>query len=188
MNRFLGALSMRGTFETDFWRTMEREWYARGHTTDTTRTTTTKRDVKVYPNQAAAGLRTTAPDLAQFVIMLNQGGMYDGQRILESATVDRFLGRDGVSGVGVREAACSDTGSMQLGIRADQQTMSDEMFWHGGLHNGYRTFLYGMPQQQTGLVLLLTGALRTGGSQFTDTEALRFEIKDAVGNAYGWSF
>ncbi|MEM6325718.1 MAG: serine hydrolase domain-containing protein [Bacteroidota bacterium] len=189
MRQFLQSMDMRrSTFATDFWQTMRRESFARGHSTDTTRTTTTKRDITIYPNQAAAGLRATASDLARFVIMLNQGGVYDGERILQSATVDRFLGRDGVGGTGVREATCSDRNSMQLGIRANQQTRSDEMFWHGGLHNGYRTFMYGMPQQQTGLVLLLTGALRTGGSQFPDTEALRFEIKDAVANAYGWSF
>jgi CubicO group peptidase (beta-lactamase class C family) len=188
MDRLLSALNARGTFDTDFWRTMQREWFARGHTTDTLRTATTKRDLTVYPNQAAAGLRITAPDLAQFVIMLNQDGVYDGQRLLDGATVDQFLGRDGVSGVGVREATCRSGSSMQLGIRANQQTMNDEMFWHGGLHNGYRTFMYGMPQQQTGLIIFLTGALRSGGSQFPDTEALRIEIRDAVASAYGWSF
>lgn len=188
MDRFLRALNTRGTFRTDFWRTMQREWYARGHSTDTTRTTTSKRGVKVYPNQAAAGLRITATDLANFVIMLNQGGVYDGERLLASATVDQFLGRDGVgAAMGVREAACTND-TMQLGIRARRQTQNSEVYWHGGLHNGYRTYMYGMPQQQGGLIVFLTGAFRSNGSQFRDTESLRNEIRNAVASAYGWRF
>lgn len=189
MDDFFDALSMRRSMvDNGFWQRINRFWFAYGHSTDSTRTTTTKRGVKLYPNQAAAALRTTPSDLAQFVIMLNQGGMYDGQRILDSGTVDRFLGRDGVGGTGVREAACSDTDSMQLGIRAEDQTMNAEMYWHGGLHNGYRTIMYGMPQQQAGLVIFLTGAYRPAWSQGRDVENMRLEIKEAVRSAYGWTF
>jgi CubicO group peptidase (beta-lactamase class C family) len=191
----LDALSMeRSTFDTGFWRTADPAWFARGHRTDSTRTTTSKRNVKIYPNQAAANLRSTPSDLAQFVIMLNQGGVYRGRRLLANRTVDLFLGRDGTNGVA--DSACDDAARgmmsnrrdglrMQLGISARDQNTPGELFWHRGLNDGYRTIFYGTPQQRGGLVIFLTGSFGEW-SQGRDVENMRLEIKNAVENVYGW--
>jgi CubicO group peptidase (beta-lactamase class C family) len=47
---------------------------------------------------AHAGLFGTAPDLARFAQMLLNGGVYDHQRIVSRATLDRFTRRANVPG------------------------------------------------------------------------------------------
>ena len=158
--RLLDALDMDlSTFDNDFWETIRRERFAFGHTVDTLRSVAVKTAVRLHPNQVAAALRTTARDLAQFVIMLNQDGEYDGEQILEAATVDRYLGRDGSLGSpGVSQAACAARGAMRLSINARFTTnRNDDRFYHGGLHNGYRTRMWALPGRRGGLVILSTG-------------------------------
>ncbi len=181
MGRLLDDLNMRSsTYRTDFWERMLRERFAHGHTTFLN--TINKTLVRVYPNQAAANLRTTATDLAQFVIMLNQDGMYDGRIILQAQTVDQFVGRDGIGPqMGVAEAACAENVAMQLHINSwNLGSMSnDEIVYHGGLHNGYRTYMYSLPQREEGVVILSTG-------EAADAAAFSTEIRDALESTYGW--
>ncbi|MDX1440336.1 MAG: serine hydrolase, partial [Rubricoccaceae bacterium] len=191
MERLLDDLGMRlSTFKRDFWEGLRRERFAFGHT-DNADGSLNKTEVKIYPNQVAANLRTTVLDLANFVIMLNQGGMFDGQQLLEAATVDQFVGRDGIDEfgpplravVGVAEAACAIGGTMRLGIRSDNLGDANETFFHGGLHNGYRTGMYGYPQRQLGLIIFLTGDAGVDGI-VDKTQALRQEILQSFWNAY----
>jgi CubicO group peptidase (beta-lactamase class C family) len=125
--------------------------------------------VKAFPNKAAAGLTTTVQDLAHFVIMLNQGGTYAGRRVLRQETVDRMLKRDGAGGSSLAEQQCNRLRNMGLGMRVDDRGTSMETFLHGGLHNGFRTFIYGLPEKDAGLVLLMTG-------EQDDANDLRAEI------------
>jgi len=178
--RLLDALDMDlSTFDNDFWETIRRERFAFGHTVDTLRNVVTKTAVRMYPNQVAAALRTTARDLAQFVIMLNQDGEYDGEQILETATVDRYLGRDGSFGnPGVSQSACAARGAMRLSINARMTTIrNDDTFSHGGLHNGYRTRMWAMPERRGGLVILSTGGA---------TSTFLNELNASASAALGW--
>jgi CubicO group peptidase (beta-lactamase class C family) len=177
--RLLDALDMRlSTYDNDFWETTRRERFAFGHDVDTFRVVS-KTAVRLYPNQVAAGLRTTARDLAQFVIMLNQDGEYDGERIIEAATVDRYLGRDGGgSPPGISQSACTTRGDMRLSINARRAAATiDDRFYHGGLHNGYRTRMWALPNRRAGLVILSTGG-------FTGT--FMDELDRSASAALGW--
>lgn len=177
MARLLDDLNMRNsTFRTGFWESMQRERFAWGHVTNAAK------DIRIYPNQAAANLRTTASDLAQFVIMLNQDGMYNNQIILERTTVDQFVGRDGVGApIGVAEGACLENVTMRLHIFGSNlgSTMNNELVYHGGLHNGYRTYMYSLPQREEGVVILITG-------QADDAKAFSSEVRNSLESAYGW--
>ncbi|WP_412069838.1 serine hydrolase [Rubrivirga sp. IMCC43871] len=180
VQRLLDGLGMsRSTFRRDFHERIPEGSLAFGHLIAGDGEVLTMRH-QAYPNQAAAGLRATASDLARYIILLNQGGVYDGERLLEATTVDRFLGRDGVgAATGVAEAACGGRRSMRLGIYSAGLDTENERYWHGGLHGGFRTYLRGLPRQQGGVVILITGTL-------DDANAMRDEIRAALRAAYGW--
>ena len=180
VQRLLDALGMtRSSFRRDLLGRIPKGALASGHRVDDDGRVHAMTH-RVYPNQAAAALRTTASELAQFVVLINQGGRYGGRQLLDSTTVDRFLGRDGGgTPPGVAEAACDAAGTMQLGVRASDQGSLNEEFWHGGLHNGYRTLMVGLPRRQAGFVMLGTG---NQGA----VDALGNEIRSAIRAAYGW--
>jgi len=112
--------------------------------------------MKGSPNRAAASLTSTAMDLARFLIMLNQNGEYAGRRVLRSETVDRLLKRDGGPGAPLAEQQCSDLGTMGLGMRVRNVGAPEERYWHRGTHNGFRSFIWGFPPRQSGLVLMMS--------------------------------
>lgn len=132
--------------------------------------------VYAYPNKAAAGLTTTVMDLARFVIMLNHDGRYSGQ-VLSGPTVARMLKVDAAVGSSLAEQECADLGTMGLGMRVGNRGDDDEMFWHGGLHNGFRAGIYGYPRADRGLIFLMTG-------DRDDTSKLRAELRDRFNAVY----
>ena len=158
MRRLLSDLEMiHSTFDTP---RPDRSNYARGYDVDEN---DTDRDcggtcpVKAYPNQAAASLTSTVMDLARFVIMLNQGGEYAGRRVLRDETVNRMLKRDGTSGSSLVEQQCISPGTFGLTMQVRNSGANNERFWHRGTHNGFRAHIYGWPQRDIGLILLMTG-------------------------------
>jgi len=112
--------------------------------------------VYAYPNKAAAGLTTTAMDLARFVNMLNHDGR-SGGRVLSETTVAQMLKVDDAVGSSLVEQQCDDPNTMGLGMRVRSRGGDDEMFWHGGRHNGFTTGIYGYPRVDRGIVILMTG-------------------------------
>lgn len=123
-----------------------------------------------YPNKAAAGLTTTVLDLASFVIMLNQNGRFMGRQIVDGATVERMMRQDGAAGSTLVEEQCAKPTNMGLGVRV-RTDPNDQRFSHGGVHNGYRTGIYGYRTKRAGLVILMSGDRAPTG-----TGALRSEI------------
>ena len=57
--------------------------------------------------------------------------------------------------------------------------MNNELVYHGGLHNGYRTYMYSLPQREEGVVILITG-------QADDAKAFSSEVRNSLESAYGW--
>ena len=155
--RLLSDLNMRSSTFDDRSLPTLMDRYARGHSSDSTNTVITKKDVLIFPNKAAANLKTTATDLAQFVIMLNQGGEYAGRRVLREETVNRMLRRDAPMGSTLVEQNCTSPGTSGLAME-----ISNSGFWHSGSHNGFRTYIFGYPLKDAGLILLMTGRKPNG--------------------------
>jgi hypothetical protein len=68
---------------------------------------------------------------------------------------------------------------MRLSINAARSNVApnDDRFYHGGLHNGYRTDMWALPGRRGGLVILSTGGL---GGTFLN------QLDSAASAALGW--
>jgi CubicO group peptidase (beta-lactamase class C family) len=111
-----------------------------------------------HPESAAAGLYTTASDLARFVIAINQGGVIGSQALIDDT---RY------------QALISDS----LGMPVSQQGTDDEQFGHGGSNRGFKCTFKGFPKKKAGY------AIMTNGDQGGD---LQGEIAAAIVRTYGW--
>ncbi len=111
-----------------------------------------------YPESAAAGLYTTATDLARFIIAINQGGTIGGQTLLDSAR---------------HQAMMTDS----LGMPTSGVGSADEAFWHAGSNAGFRCLFKGYPKKKAGYVILTNG---DGGDE------LYPELAAALVRTYGW--
>jgi CubicO group peptidase (beta-lactamase class C family) len=120
-------------------------------------------DRRQYPEFAAAGLYSTARDLARVIIMLNQDGVIGGTRILSTASRDSLV----ESGIGIFV-----NGGANITANAD-------FYAHGGTNSGFRSLLVGMPGAKAGVVVMTNGDA-LGGVTF------REELVQAVIDAYGW--
>jgi len=113
-----------------------------------------------YPEMAAAGLYSTAVDLAQVVRMLNNDGLVDGNQTLSQAGRDDMV----LNGIGI--------------FRGGSFASQSNFYTHGGTNAGFRCVLAGFPALGTGVVVMTNGD--AGGQTF------RVEIAQAVIDAYGW--
>ena len=115
-----------------------------------------------YPEMAAAGLWTTAPDLARFALEIEKA--YEGQsNLLSSDLAEQMLSyqSDEVYGLGVA-----------LGERG-----RDAKFWHSGSNAGYRCLFQDFPDLGQGVVIMTNGE---------NGLPLIGEIQRAVAQEYGW--
>ena len=93
-----------------------------------------------YPEFAAAGLYTTARDLAKLVIVLNNGGVVTGgDRLWDAAVTGQIF----------RRQSGSDQG---LGVRLW------DGYYHGGTNAGARAYLWGNRARDQGVVALFNGS------------------------------
>jgi CubicO group peptidase (beta-lactamase class C family) len=117
----------------------------------------------VYPEQAAAGLWTTATDLARFAIEVQRSIRGESNRVL-----DRVHAREMVTPVGVGDYAVG------FGMRAAGQ---GRYFGHGGSNWGFRGDLMAHTVKGYGYAALTNGD--RGGQ-------LIAEIRRRIERAYGW--
>jgi CubicO group peptidase (beta-lactamase class C family) len=117
----------------------------------------------VYPEQAAAGLWTTAEDLARFIVEVQQASAG-----LPSHVLDPTLAREMTTPVGV--------GPFGVGLMVDKRG-EGWYFSHGGSNRGFRGMIVGHTRKGYG-VAILTNA--DGGTAVTR------EIEARVAQAYGW--
>ncbi|NOX68628.1 MAG: serine hydrolase [Gammaproteobacteria bacterium] len=165
MGKLLRDLKMlSSTYVTPPDSTSER--YAFGHLGGVVQPTTAN------PELAPGSLTTTASDLARFVIAINKWG----DSLLSPELTRKFIGRSSD-----RLDFCRDPGEMALGIKysaGNGRVWGATRYWHGGLQAGYRTYMIGFPLQKSGLVVLMSTALRSG-------DTFRFELSRGVARAYG---
>lgn len=130
---------------------------------------------RIFPESAAAGLLTTAEDLARFVIMINEEGRIGRTRVLRSQSVEDMLD----SRLGRRMGPFDAQG---LGFRLNRaRTHQDFRYGHGGTNGGgFKALYYGYPNRRGGVVVLTNGSAANGS-------AFRRAVARAVASAYGWS-
>jgi CubicO group peptidase (beta-lactamase class C family) len=119
----------------------------------------------VYPEQAAAGLWTTAGDLARFVIELQRAGTGQQGKILH-----RDFARQMLAPVGV--------GDFAVGFRIVRKG-SEWYFYHGGSNWGFEARVIGHLRKGYGLVIM-TNAQGSGANLIEETQARIFD-------AYHWN-
>jgi len=118
----------------------------------------------IYPEKAAAGLWTTAGDLARFVIELARGGA--GQ---DGAVLHPDFARQMLAPVGVGEFAVGP----RIVRKGDQW-----YFYHGGSNWGFEARIIGHLRKGYGLVIM-TNAQGSGAALIEEMQARIFE-------AYHW--
>jgi len=117
----------------------------------------------VYPEQAAAGLWTTAGDLARLAVEVQKSAVGESNRVLSRTTVQEML-----SPVGV--------GSFAVGFVIDKEG-EGWYFSHGGGNWGFRCTLLAHKAKGYGLAIM-TNADRGGN--------VMAEISRRIQLAYGW--
>ena len=115
----------------------------------------------IYPEMAAAGLWTTAVDLARFVIEIQETLGGKGRGVISPAMVREYLTEQkGGSGLGI-------------GVEGNARTLR---FSHGGRDEGFDAFLYG-DAVGNGIVILINT---------NDNTRFMGRIMDYVARTYGW--
>lgn len=112
-----------------------------------------------YPEFAAAGLYTTAPDLARMLIMLNQQGQIGGKQVLSTNSADN-IAQNGV------------------GVFTNGFTTNNPYYTHGGTNRGFRSVIVGFPDIDAGVVVMT--------NRQNSTSSFRVAVAQAVIDAYGW--
>jgi CubicO group peptidase (beta-lactamase class C family) len=120
----------------------------------------------VYPELAAAGLWTTASDLAQVLIEVQRAIRGPNGKILTQASAHELIAPTGVGpfGVGFRILSPSSDGGWY--------------FWHGGSNWGFECRLFGHVRKGYGVVIM-TNSQGSGS-------ALLNELETRIFTAYGW--
>lgn len=115
----------------------------------------------VYPEKAAAGLWTTASDLAKFAIAIQQSNAGREKSFLSKNTVTQMLTPQSVGGPG-----------LGLFVEGDDRSGT---FEHGGVNNGFTSLL--RATKSPGAVLVIMTNSDNGGKVFGEIEQLVRESK-----------
>ncbi|WP_297334941.1 serine hydrolase domain-containing protein [Algoriphagus sp.] len=119
-----------------------------------------------YPEFAAAGLYTNAKELANLLLTINNGGVYKGRPVI------------------TKEHALKIQNGLGTNTRDPSINANNEYYCHGGVNNGYRSFIIGFPTindpdrriSSAGIVVLTNGS----------NTNFRYELANAIIEAYGW--
>jgi CubicO group peptidase (beta-lactamase class C family) len=116
----------------------------------------------IYPEMAAAGLWTTASDLARFAIGIQQALAGKSNPVISpSMTREMLTAQKGNSGLG-------------FGLGGSGETLS---FAHGGRDEGFDTFLMAYAESGQGVVIMVNANDNSGAVQ---------RMKDAVSREFHW--
>jgi len=149
------------TFSQNYPASWKREQQlAQGHS----RGEVTSPRVRLYPESAAAGMRSTVLDLAKFVIELNVGAVKGGKILGKTAMIDM-----------IRNSSLNGNGP-------SGSTLSP--YSHGGRQNGFRSMIRGYPNKQAGYVILTNAS---GPRNAVGADRLTQELEATLRRLYGWA-
>jgi CubicO group peptidase (beta-lactamase class C family) len=116
-----------------------------------------------YPEMAAAGLWTTASDLARFAIEIQKSKAGKSNKVLSAEMINQMLTiQSGDYGLG-------------LGIRGAGKALN---FSHGGSNNGFRCMMFAYAETGQGAVVMTNG---DAGGQLGN------ELLYSIAREYGWA-
>lgn len=101
----------------------------------------------------AGKLIITAPDLAKLLMMLCDGGQYEGGRLLKEQTALEMKTPQNTRG----SVLCDSGRGLMMNIIADDQVEGRTLYGHGGKANGMLCAAYFDPTDHTGVVMLTNG-------------------------------
>lgn len=124
-----------------------------------------------YPESAAAGAYSNVLDLARMIICINSGGTVYGIRSLGQTQIADLLTPHAITAEGVIYG---------LGVRLNRRNRRAGFgfkYQHGGTNAGFRAAFIGFPNRNTGVAVMTNG----------NDSSLRWDVANAVVNAYGWA-
>lgn len=147
-----------------------------------------------YGEFAAASLVARPIDVARFVIAVNEVAEDPAAAApLSNALVQQYLGRDNSIYSSTDYPVCADPSfggqTWGLGVRRATGWGGNEVYGHGGIHNGYRTRMVGIPGKQSGIVVFMTGDERLSDGDPETTDPLKAnlffnELRDIIVSNY----
>jgi len=97
------------------------------------------------PNYPDGMLRTSVVELAHFLIAYMQGGLYDGQKVLKSTTVQEIL-------------KLQTSLDHRQGLVWFKDTINGRIVWgHAGSDNGASARMWFDPENKVGVILMANG-------------------------------
>jgi CubicO group peptidase (beta-lactamase class C family) len=120
----------------------------------------------VYPEMAAAGLWTTASDLARFAIGIQRALAGDANPVLSQAMTRQMLA--------IQNPTLSDTDGLGLFVRGSGDALR---FWHDGRNEGFDALMMAFPNTGKGAVIMINA---------NDNRGTMADIIKAIAKQYAW--
>lgn len=127
-----------------------------------------------YPESSAYGLFTNAIDVANVIPMLNNGGTFNGRRILTTDLVETML-----TPINEKEKRTRGVGVMVTNFEDINENGTNFRYNNSGISTGFRNMFFGFPLQKTGVVVMSNGNAKDG-------PRFCFDVATAVMKTYGW--
>lgn len=123
----------------------------------------------VYPEMAAAGLWTTASDLARFMIAVQR--MYQGETnlVLSPASVREMLT--------VQNPGLSKTDGLGVFVSGSEKTFR---FWHDGRNEGFDALFVGLPNQRKGVAVMINANANGATKEAVNEVAKQYVWKTVI--------
>ena len=126
-----------------------------------------------YPESSAYGLYTTAEDMAQMLIMMNQGGRINGREFLPIEALEEML-----TPINHKEKRTRGIGFRVTDFAQVNNEGTNFKYWNSGANSGFRSLFFGFPMQKGGIVVLTNG-------NATDGPRFCYDVANSAAKIYG---
>lgn len=126
-----------------------------------------------YPETSAYGLHTTAEDIAQMLIMVNQGGDFNYSKFLPIEAIEEML-----TPIHYQEKRTRGIGFHVTDFTQVVESGKNFKYWNAGANAGFRALFMGFPMQKGGVVVLSNG-------NATDGPRFCYDVANTIATVYG---
>jgi len=127
-----------------------------------------------YPESSAYGLFTNAIDMTNVISMLNQGGTFNGRRLLTTDLAETIL-----TPINEKEKRTRGVGVMVTNFEDINDSGTNFRYNASGICTGFRSMMFGFPLQKTGVVVMSNGNAKDG-------PRFCYDVASAVMKTLGW--